>query len=105
MADERARGKAGQTVASLIPPDWIADPQKAEWDGKRFVSPDGASWIALYKSNVGKEATADHMKNVLFASGETITYMRGERTWIAVSGYKDSRIFYRKATLVCGGSA
>jgi hypothetical protein len=103
--DDRASGKGGQTVASLIPSDWTVDPQKNEWDGKRFVSPDGASWIALYKSVVGKETTADHMKNVVFAPGETITYLRGERTWLAVSGYKDSHVFYRKATLVCGGAA
>jgi hypothetical protein len=30
------------------------------------VSPDGASWIALYKSVVGQESTADHMKNIAF---------------------------------------
>jgi hypothetical protein len=101
----RGRGRGGQTVAALIPSDWSVDPQKNDWDGKRFVSPDGASWIALYKSVVGKEITADHMKNVAFAPGETITYLRGERTWIAVSGYKDSHIFYRKAMLVCGGAA
>ena len=101
----RGRGRSGQTVAALIPSDWTADPQKNDWDGKRFVSPDGASWIALYKSVAGKEPTADHMKNVAFAPGETITYLRGERTWIAVSGYKDSHIFYRKAMLVCGGAA
>jgi len=101
----RARGRSGQTVASLIPSDWKADPQKNDWDGKRFVAPDGASWIALYKSVVEKESTADHMKNVAFAPGETVTYLRGERTWVAVSGYKDSHIFYRKAMLVCGGNA
>ncbi len=36
---------------------------------------------------------------------ETITYLRGERTWVAVSGFKESRIFYRKAILACAGKA
>ena len=31
--------------------------------------------------------------------------LRGERTWVVVSGFKDSRIFYRKAILACAGKA
>ena len=45
------------------------------------------------------------MRNVIFAKDETITYLRGERTWVAVSGIKDSRIFYRKAILACAGQS
>ena len=32
-----------------------------------------------------------------------MTYLQGERDWIAVSGTKDDRIFYRKAVIACGG--
>ena len=39
------------------------------------------------------------------AEGETLTYLRGERNWIVASGIKDDRIFYRKATIACGGTA
>jgi hypothetical protein len=102
-ANQRTRG--GPTVASLIPSTWTAEPPRKDWDGKRFVSPDGASWVALYKSAVGSEPIADHMKGMVFAPGETVTYLRGERTWVAVSGYKDSHAFYRKAMLVCAGTA
>lgn len=45
------------------------------------------------------------MKNAIFAPDETITYIRGERTWIAVSGFKGGRIFYRKGILACEGKA
>jgi len=48
---------------------------------------------------------ADHMRSIIFVKDETITYLRGERTWVAVSGFKDSRIFYRKAILACAGKA
>ena len=74
-----------------------------DWTGKRFLSPDGASWLAVYKSSAQDEPIPDHMRSVLFAQGETITYLRGERSWVAVSGFKDSRIFYRKAVLACAG--
>jgi serine/threonine-protein kinase len=43
------------------------------------------------------------MQSVAFAEGETLTYLRGERDWIAVSGTKGNRIFYRKAVIACGG--
>jgi hypothetical protein len=45
------------------------------------------------------------MRSIIFAKDETITYLRGERTWVAVSGFKNSRIFYRKAVLACAGKA
>jgi hypothetical protein len=72
----------------------------------RFIyqrSPDGTSWLAVYRSTSQDEPVGDHMRNVIFAKDETITYLRGERTWVAVSGIKDSRIFYRKAVLACAG--
>jgi hypothetical protein len=37
------------------------------------------------------------MKNVAFADGEELTQVRGERNWIAVSGFHRDRIFYREA--------
>jgi hypothetical protein len=106
-SSEDAKGTQGKapTVASLIPSNWTAEPPRKEWDGKRFVSPDGSAWVALYKSTAGSEPVADHMKSIAFAPNETVTYLRGERTWVAVSGYRESKIFYRKATLVCGGAA
>ena len=43
------------------------------------------------------------MQSVAFTEGETLTYLQGQRDWIVVSGIKDDRIFYRKATIACDG--
>ena len=36
--------------------------------------------------------------------GEQITYQKRESDWGAISGFKGSKIFYRKAVLACGGT-
>ena len=89
--------------ADLVPPTWQLQPSDPNWTGKRFLSPDGASWLAVYAFPTAKEPIATHMQSVAFAEGETLTYLRGERDWIVVSGTKGDRIFYRKATIACGG--
>ena len=86
-----------------MPRDWELAPPDANWTVKRYVSSDGASWFAAYTAPAAEENIAAHMKTVAFADGETVTYLRGERTWIAVSGFKGSRIFYRKAVIGCAG--
>jgi hypothetical protein len=93
------------TVAALVPQNWQAEQQNPNWNGKRFLSPDGTSWLAVYRSPIQEESISEHMRNVIFAKDETITYLKGERTWVAVSGFKESRIFYRKAILACTGKA
>lgn len=91
------------SVAALVPPDWREQPANADWDGKRYLSPDGTSWIAVYRTEVGSEAINDHLKSVIFAPNETITYLRGDGARVAVSGHKDDRVVYRKAVLACEG--
>lgn len=103
--NSRRSRRSPPTVAALVPRDWQPEAQNPNWNGKRFLSPDGTSWLAVYRAAVQEEPIADHMRSVVFAKGETITYLRGERTWVAVSGFKDSRIFYRKAILACAGNA
>ena len=44
------------------------------------------------------------MDAIAFRPGETITYQRRTRGWIAVSGYRCGDIFYRKSNLACGGT-
>ena len=87
----------------LVPPNWQLQPPDPNWNGKRFVSPDGAAWFATYATPAEQEPIAAHMKAIAFVEGEEITYLRGERGAIVVSGLKADRIFYRKAVLACGG--
>jgi serine/threonine-protein kinase len=101
--NRRSRRDSRDSRAGFVPPTWQLQAPDPNWHGKRFVSPDGTAWLATYASAAEKEAVADHMKTVAFADGEQITYLRGERSWIAVSGFKGDRIFYRKAVLACGG--
>ena len=101
----RSGRHAAVTLAGLVPPGWQLQPPDPNWNGKRFVSPGGAAWFAVYQTAADANAISEHMKTIAFAEHETITYLRGERTWLAVAGFKDSRIFYRKAILACAGKA
>ena len=55
-------------------------------------------------SLVADEPVAAHMDTVATQQGEGVTYLRRERDWLAVSGLKGGRIFYRKAVIACGGN-
>src|SRR5262249_28677037 len=59
--------------------------------------------LTVYASLTTAEPIASHMQSIAFAEGETLTYLRGARDWIVVSGTKNDRIFYRKAVIACGG--
>jgi serine/threonine-protein kinase len=87
----------------MVPPNWQLQPPDPNWNGKRFLSPDGSSWLATYSLPATAEPIATHMQSVAFAEGETLTFLRGEHDWIAVSGTKGDKIFYRKAIIACGG--
>lgn len=89
--------------AAMVPPNWQLQPPNSNWKGNRFLSPDGSSWLNAYASWTDTEPITSHMQSVAFAEGETVTYLRGERDWIVVSGTKGDRIFYRKAVIACGG--
>ena len=88
----------------IVPPDWRLAPDEPGWTGRRYFSPDGSAWLAVYASPAGDRAAAEHIDKVLFASGEQITYQRRARNFVAVSGYKGDRIFYRKSNLACQGA-
>ena len=91
--------------SSFIPADWKLQPEDPNFSGRRYMAPDGSAWLALYSAPADKESAAVHLKNVAFADGEEITYIRGARDWLAVSGLKGDRVYYRKATLACGGTS
>ena len=96
--DSRHHQEGRPDAATLVPPDW-----RLQRDEQRYVSPDGSSWFAPHASSVGSEPIARHMDRIARQEGETVTYFRRESDWIAVSGFKAGRIFYRKAVLACGG--
>ena len=96
--DSRHHQEGRPDAATLVPPDW-----RLQRDEQRYVSPDGSSWFAPHASPVGSEPIARHMDRIARQEGETVTYFRREPDWIAVSGFKAGRIFYRKAVLACGG--
>jgi hypothetical protein len=100
---ERAARPQRRADRPFIPADWQLAPPDPKWSGKRFVSPDGQAWFAAYSTDVAKEPIEAHMRAVAFADGETLTSIQGESDWIAVSGTKGDRIFYRKAVIACGG--
>jgi hypothetical protein len=89
--------------SAFIPADWKLQPEDPNFSGRRYMAPDGSAWLALYSAPAEKDKAAEHLKNVAFAEGEEVTYIRGTRDWLAVSGLKGDRVYYRKAALACGG--
>ena len=83
--------------SSFIPADWKLQPDDPNFSGRRYMAPDGSAWLALYSAPADKVNVAVHLKNVAFADGEEITYLRGARDGLAVSGLKGDRVYYRKA--------
>ena len=97
--DSRHHQDGRPDPATVIPPGW-----QLQRDEGRYVSPDGSSWFAPHASLVGSEPIAAQMDRMARREGERVTYFRRERDWIAVSGFKGGRIFYRKAVVACGGT-
>ena len=89
---------------AFIPAGWTLQPEDPSFSGRRYMAPDGSAWLALYSAPAEKDKVAAHLKNVAFAEGEEVTYLRGARDWLAVSGLKGDRVYYRKAALTCGGT-
>jgi hypothetical protein len=92
-----------RNAADLVPSDWQLQPADPNLKGQRFLSPDGTGSFTAYTVPADQNSIAAHLKKLAFGDGEEITHIRGERTWIAVSGFKGDRIFYRKAVLACAG--
>ena len=91
-----------QRRPSLVPAGWTQASIDPETRSRRFVSPDGRSWLVARQSIAG--ALHRDMQDLAGRTGETVTYQRRGASWIAVSGYRDNQIFYRKSNLACGGT-
>src|SRR3954471_16055798 len=100
-AEDLAREPGGRIeISQIVPRDWQLQPPDPNWQGRRYVAPDGNAWLALYSVNAANDAAA-RFKAIAFADGEEMTYLRGERERMTVSGFKGDRIFYRKVMLAC----
>jgi serine/threonine-protein kinase len=94
---------AAQGRPELVPPGWSELERNGQWPGRRFLSPDRSAWLGVYASPPARSPQA-FMDAMAYRPGEQITYQRRTRGWIAVSGYKGDRIFYRKSNLACHGT-
>ena len=80
---------------SIVPRDWTLLPDNPETHERRFVSPSGDAWLALYARPPTRDIEA-HLEGVRNHENERITYERRGRAWIVVSGYKGDRNFTEK---------
>jgi len=87
---------------ALVPGGWTQEFADQATKTRRFVSPDGTSFLATRQA-VSRSSLNRDMDGIAFQTGEQITYQRRGSSWIAVSGYRGDQIFYRKSNLACGG--
>jgi hypothetical protein len=93
-----------QRRPDIVPPGWSQVPDDPQWKVRRYVSPDGSAWLAVSASPATGRSLRAHMDALASGEGERITYQRRTSNFIAVSGFKGDRIFYRKSNLACGGT-
>jgi hypothetical protein len=99
-----ARSEAASRAAGgLAPPGWQLQPPDPQWNGKRFVSPTGDAWLALYPAPANATTLDQHLKSVAFVDGEEVMFLQRERDRLVVAGHKGDRNFYRKVVLACDG--
>jgi hypothetical protein len=89
---------------SLVPPGWNQVSVDPGTKTRRFESPDRRSWLMAKQSIAHRGGLGRDMDELANRAGETVTYQRRGASWIAVSGYRDGQIFYRKSNLACGGT-
>jgi len=88
---------------SMLPPGWTEVYENAATRTRSFQSADGEVTLTVRQTAANRNRAAQ-MDAIAFRPGETITYQRRARSWIAVSGYRGDDIFYRKSNLACGGA-
>jgi hypothetical protein len=87
----------------LIPDGWRELPVPRS-KAKAFISPDGEARMRAGHEEAHPSNLAADMDAMAYHEGETITYQRRGKSWLAVSGYRGDEIYYRKANLACGGT-
>ena len=93
-----------QERPGLIPPGWTQTVADRETRMRRFVSPDGRASLTARQVGADRSAPRRGLDRIAYRDDEQITYHRRAPSWIAVSGYRDGKIFYRKINLACRGT-
>jgi hypothetical protein len=91
-----------QRLPRLVPYGWMEVQLDPDKKGRLFLSPDGRARMAASGSPASRNIDRD-MNEIAIRAGERITYHSRGKSWIAVSGYDDDQIFYRKSNLACSG--
>ena len=90
---------------SLVPEGWRDVTISGSEGGARvFVSPGGEARLRLGHMMAQPGNQGRDLHRLMYRDGETITYQRRGRSWLAVSGYRDGEIFYRKSNMACRGT-
>ena len=97
-------GPAQAQRPNIVPPGWTQEMADPESRTRRFVSSDSRSTMVTRQTTANRAALKRDMDAVAYRTGEEITYQRRASSWIAVSGYRAGKIFYRKSNLACGGT-
>ena len=98
-ASAYAQGRPG-----LIPIGWTQTVSDRETRTRKFVSPDGAASLTARQIATTRGAHNRDLDRIAYHDGEQVTYHRRAPSWIAISGYRDGKIFYRKINLACRGT-
>jgi len=95
---------SAQDRPNLIPRGWTMAEADAETKTRKFASPDGQASLIVRQIAADRTALGASLDRVAYRNDEQVTYHRRASTWVAVSGYRDGRIFYRKINLACRGT-
>ena len=93
---------AGAQPGVAVPAGWVQQPRQSNAEPLKFTSPDGTAWLTLYATPADKGRRSKNAFEV--ADGERVTYTRSTPRFVAVSGFRGDRIFYRKKNLACRGT-
>ena len=100
----RAQGTAPEPRPGLIPPGWSMTVADRETRTRKFTSPDGRASLTARQVIADATAPGRGLDRLAYRGDEQVTYHRRTSSWAAVSGYRDSNIFYRKINLACRGT-
>src|SRR5689334_19799668 len=88
---------------SIVPRGWNQLDENAQTKTRRFASADGEGTLTTMQIEARPLSKRSDMDQIAYRDNEQVTYQRRGSSWIAVSGYTEGKIFYRKANLACSG--